>query len=67
MLYGVYCFAVLLWTREIGLVFLLSVYSANALKKIRGNTHSTSSRCAACKLNTMERSDDLSNYDKISF
>ena len=31
------------------------------IDKIRGKTHSTSSRCSACKLNTEERSDDLSN------
>ena len=31
------------------------------IDKIRGKTHSTSSRCAACKLNTAARSDDLSN------
>ena len=31
MLSGVYCFAVFVWTREIGLVFLLSIFSANAL------------------------------------
>ena len=46
-------FAVFVWTRKIGLVYmyLLSFFSANALTKIRGKTHSTSSRCAACKLN----------------
>ena len=31
------------------------------IDKIRGKTRSTSSRCAACKLNTVDRSDDLSN------
>ena len=31
------------------------------IDKMRCKTHSTSSRCAACKLNTVERSDDLSN------
>ena len=35
------------------------------IDKIRGKTHSTSSQCAACKLNTVERSDDLSN--ELSF
>ena len=34
---------------------------SESIDKIRGKTHSTSSRCAACKLNTVERSDDLSN------
>ena len=33
MLSGVYCFAVFVWTREIGLVFLLSIFSARALTK----------------------------------
>ena len=31
------------------------------IDKIRGQTHRTSSVCAAFKLNTVERSDDLSN------
>ena len=31
------------------------------IDKIRGKTHSTSSRCAPCKLNTVEMSDDLSD------
>ena len=31
------------------------------IDKIRGKTQSTSSRFAACKLNTVERSDNLSN------
>ena len=33
---------------------------------MRCKTHSTSSRCAARKLNTVERSDDLSNYGSFS-
>ena len=36
------------------------------IKQIRGKTHSISSRCAVCKLNTVERSDDLSNNSRIS-
>ena len=34
MLSGVYCFAVFEWTRETGMVFLLSIFSANALTKL---------------------------------
>ena len=33
MLSGVYCFVVFVWTREIGLVFLLSIFPASALTK----------------------------------
>ena len=33
MLFGVYCFVVFAWTPEIGLVFLLSIFSANKLTK----------------------------------
>ena len=33
MLSGVYCFAVFVWIRGIGLVFLLSIFSATALTK----------------------------------
>ena len=39
MLSGVYCVAVFVVTREIGLVFLLSIFSANALTKMRAKTH----------------------------
>ena len=63
MLSGVYYLAVFVFTCEIGLVFLqctLDLFSER-IDKIRGKTHSTSSRCAACKFNTVERSDDLPN------
>ena len=33
MLFVVYCFAVFVWTRAIGLVFLLSIFSASVLTK----------------------------------
>ena len=33
VLSGVYCFAVFVWTRETGLVFLLSIFSGNTLTK----------------------------------
>ena len=38
----------------------IDVFSAR-IDKIRGKIYSTSSCRAACKLNTVERSDDLSN------
>ena len=34
---------------------------SDCIDKLRGKTHSPRSRCTACKLNTLERSDDLSN------
>ena len=43
--------------------------SSDRIDKIIGKTHSISPRCAALKLNTVKRSDDLSNkhsHDKCS-
>ena len=61
VLSGVYCVAVFVWTRQIGLVFLLSTFSANALTKLEAKHIVPAHGALLVSLkNTVERS-DLSN------
>ena len=40
--------------------YIIDLFSER-IEKIRSKIHRTSSRCAACKLNTVKRYNDLSN------